>query len=103
MEDYVKAGATYEMIVRLITIPTLTMGLGDLILVPLALAIGRRPIYLFSGALLFIACIIASQNTGYEYHLAIRVIIGLAAGQSGALVPLMIKEVRILSCNLSSS
>lgn len=60
-------------------------GLGDLILIPLALAIGRRPVYLLSGAILFIGCIIASQNTGYNYHLGIRVVLGFAAGQSGAL------------------
>lgn len=68
------------------------MGLGDLVLIPLALAVGRRPVYLLSGAILFVGCIVASQNTNYDYHLAIRVVLGFAAGQSGALVPLMIKE-----------
>ncbi|KAI5477293.1 hypothetical protein MNV49_006514 [Pseudohyphozyma bogoriensis] len=89
---YVEAGKSYNDIVHLITIPTLSMGLGNLLFVPMALAVGRRPIYLFSCALLFIACIIAGQNTNYEYHLAIRIVIGFAAGQSEALVPLMLKE-----------
>lgn len=85
------SGKGYADITHLITIPTLSMvsrptfasltelslmlcdkqGLGDLILIPLALAIGRRPVYLFSGALLFIACIIASQNTSYEVSITL--------------------------------
>jgi MFS family permease len=63
---------------------------------PIALAVGRRPVFIFSCALLFIGCIVASQVTNYEYHLAIRIVIGFAAGQSEALVPLMLKEVFFL-------
>ncbi len=71
-------------------------GIGNLIFVPLALAIGRRPVFLWSCALLFTGAIIASQNTNYTYHLAIRIVLGFAAGQSEALVPLMIKETFFL-------
>lgn len=63
---------------------------------PIALAVGRRPVFIFSCALLFVGCIVASQVTNYEYHLAIRIVIGFAAGQSEALVPLMLKEVFFL-------
>lgn len=110
--DYIKDGRDRAAITRLITIPTLTMGIGNFLFMPIALAIGRRPVYLFSCALLFISCIIAGFNTGYNYHLALRIIIGFAAGkqsthqsarnselrlpwhagQSEALVPLMLKE-----------
>jgi MFS family permease len=88
--DYIEAGKGYQDIVNLITIPTLSMGLGNFIFVPISLAIGRRPVYLFSGALLFLASVIAANNTSYEYHLAARIVIGFAAGQSEALVPLML-------------
>lgn len=71
-------------------------GIGNLVFMPIALAIGRRPVFIFSCALLFISCIVASQNTSYEYHLGIRIVIGFAAGQSEALVPLMLKEVFFL-------
>ncbi|KAJ9093161.1 hypothetical protein QFC21_006477 [Naganishia friedmannii] len=37
-----------------------------------------------------------SMVTSYEYHLGIRIVIGFAAGQSEALVPLMLKEVFFL-------
>lgn len=63
---------------------------------PIALAVGRRPVFLFSCALLFVGCIVASQVTNYEYHLGIRIVIGFAAGQSEALVPLMLKEAFFL-------
>lgn len=68
-------------ITRLITIPTLSMGVGNFLFMPIALAIGRRPVYLFSCALLFISCIIAGFNNNYRYHLAIRIVIGFAAGE----------------------
>lgn len=71
-------------------------GVGNLVFMPIALAVGRRPVFIFSCALLFIGCIVASQVTNYEYHLAIRIVIGFAAGQSEALVPLMLKEVFFL-------
>lgn len=81
LASYIEAGKGYQDIVNLITVPTLSMGLGNLIFVPLALAIGRRPVYLGSLVLLVCGSIIASQNTNYEYHLAIRVVLGFAAGQ----------------------
>ena len=36
-------------------------------------------------------------NTGYEFHLGARLLLGVAAGQSEALVPLMIKEMFFIS------
>jgi MFS family permease len=71
-------------------------GLGNLVFMPIALAIGRRPVFLFSCARLFVGSVVASQVTNYEYHLAVRIVIGFAAGQSEALVPLMLKETFFL-------
>ncbi|KAJ9096312.1 hypothetical protein QFC20_006450 [Naganishia adeliensis] len=93
---YIKANKGYQDITNLITVPTLSMGIGNLVFIPIALAVGRRPVFIFSCALLFVGCIVASQVTNYEYHLAIRIVIGFAAGQSEALVPLMLKEVFFL-------
>ncbi|KAJ9111033.1 hypothetical protein QFC22_006629 [Naganishia vaughanmartiniae] len=94
--DYIKANKGYQDITNLITVPTLSMGIGNLIFMPIALAVGRRPVFLFSCALLFVGCIVASQVTNYKYHLGIRIVIGFAAGQSEALVPLMLKEAFFL-------
>lgn len=110
---YIQEGRTYNDIVRLITMPTLTMGtlaflgpssepqltfgdfagLANFLFVPIALAVGRRPIYMFSAGLLIVGALLAALNTGYSFHLGARLVLGLAAGQSEALVPLMIKEM----------
>jgi MFS family permease len=72
------------------------MGVSNLILMPLAMSIGRRPVYLFSCALLVISGIGAAFVQTYNQQLAVRMIIGIAAGQSEALVPMMIQEIHFL-------
>ena len=58
---------------------------------PLALAIGRRPVYLFSLLLLIAASVWAANAKSYNEHLGARMLLGFAAGQSEALVPMMIQ------------
>jgi len=74
------------------TFPTLFMGIGNLIGMPLALAIGRRPIFLASTLILVLSGGLCAGQKSYEWHLAARCIMGLAAGQSEALCPLMVQE-----------
>lgn len=74
------------------TYPTLFMGIGNIIGMPLALAVGRRPIFLASSVVLVIASILCATQKSYEWHSAARMILGLAAGQSEALCPLMVQE-----------
>lgn len=74
------------------TFPTLFMGIGNLIGMPLALAVGRRPVFLFSCLILILAGGLAAGQTSFTWHLAARCIMGLAAGQSEALCPLMVQE-----------
>ncbi|KAF5666591.1 HOL1 [Fusarium circinatum] len=62
----------------LLTYPTLFMGIGNLLSMPLANAIGRRPVFLFSLLLLTVSGIC------------------LAAGQSEALAPLIVQEIHFL-------
>lgn len=72
------------------------MGIGNIIGMPLALAIGRRPVFLGSCVLLALATILCATQKNYEWHLAGRMILGLAAGQSEALCPLIIQEIFFL-------
>ena len=72
------------------------MGVGNLVFMPLAIAIGRRPIYLLSCATLVVAAIGAAYVKDYNQHLAVRMVLGLAAGQSEALAPMMIQEIHFL-------
>lgn len=70
------------------------MGVGNLICMPLALAVGRRPIYLLSVVILIVAAIWAAYAKNYGSHLGARMLLGFAAGQSEALVPMMIQVRR---------
>lgn len=72
------------------------MGVGNLVFMPVAMAIGRRPVFLFSCILLSASAIGAAYVKDYNTHLAVRMVLGLAAGQSEALVPMMIQEIHFL-------
>jgi predicted MFS family arabinose efflux permease len=81
-------------ITALMTYPSMFMGVGNLVCMPLALAIGRRPVYLLSLLILIASAVWAASAKNYNEHLGARVLLGFAAGQSEALVPMMI-QVRI--------
>ncbi|KAM0347673.1 hypothetical protein ACHAPU_004687 [Fusarium lateritium] len=80
----------------LLTYPTLFMGIGNLLSMPLANAIGRRPVFLFSLLLLVASGIWCACSTSLTSHIAGRNIFSLAAGQSEALAPLIVQEVHFL-------
>lgn len=61
---------------------------------PLAYAVGRRSILLVSTLILCLTSALCAAAKTYEWHLAVRLVMGLAAGQSEALVP-MITQVWI--------
>ncbi|CAH0054428.1 unnamed protein product [Clonostachys solani] len=80
----------------LVTYPALFIGLGNFIFVPIAHAVGRRPIYLFSLILLVAGCIWCAFSKSLTSHIAGRNIMSLAAGQAEALCPIMVQEVYYL-------
>ena len=72
------------------------MGVGNLICMPIALAVGRRPLYLSSLALLIASSVLAAYAKDYNWHLGARMAMGLAVGNSEALVPMMISEIHFI-------
>jgi predicted MFS family arabinose efflux permease len=60
---------------------------------PIAYAVGRRIVFLFSTVIVIVGAILCAKAQNYEWHLGARMLLGLAAGQSEALVP-MITQVR---------
>ncbi|KAF4340770.1 HOL1 [Fusarium beomiforme] len=80
----------------LLTYPTLFMGIGNLLSMPLANAIGRRPVFLLSLLLLTVSGIWCACSKSLTSHIAGRNIFSLAAGQSEALAPLIVQEVHFL-------
>ncbi|KAJ5763057.1 hypothetical protein N7533_001738 [Penicillium manginii] len=80
----------------LMTYPTLFMGIGNLIAMPLAMAVGRRPVFLASALILTLGSIWCAASQSLGSHIAGRNILSLAAGQSEALCPLIIQEVHFV-------
>ncbi|RDW87857.1 hypothetical protein BP5796_03551 [Coleophoma crateriformis] len=94
--EYSAQGKTYNDISALLTYPSLFMGLGNIISMPIALAVGRRPVLLVSCVIQVVSLILCATNQSYSWHFAARCILGLAAGQSEALCPLIISEIFFL-------
>ncbi|PYH93552.1 MFS transporter [Aspergillus ellipticus CBS 707.79] len=80
----------------LMTYPTLFMGIGNLIAMPLAMAVGRRPVFLASALVLTVGAIWCAVSGSLESHIAGRDVLSLAAGQSEALCPLIIQEIHFV-------
>lgn len=80
----------------LMTYPTLFMGIGNLIAMPWAFSVGRRPVFLASMLLLIGAGIWCQCSTSLGSHIAGRNIMSLAAGQSEALSPMIVQEIHFL-------
>lgn len=72
------------------------MGIGNLISMPLCVAIGRRPVFLFSLVLLVASGIWCACAKDLDTHIAGRDILSMAAGQSEALAPMIVQEIHFL-------
>ncbi|KAF7455593.1 MFS general substrate transporter [Pyrenophora tritici-repentis] len=94
--EYAVHGADYADITALMTYPSMFMGVGCLTCMPLALSIGRRPVFLGSLVVLILGALLAAQARDYNWHLGARMVLGFAAGQSEALVPMMIQEIHFM-------
>lgn len=85
----------------LMTYPTLFMGIGNLIAMPMAMALGRRPVFLTSALVLLVGSIWCATSQSLGSHIAGRDILSMAAGQSEALCPMII-QVCFLSAQPAS-
>ncbi|ETS78905.1 hypothetical protein PFICI_08758 [Pestalotiopsis fici W106-1] len=94
--EYAAVGKDYADITHLMTYPTLFMGIGNLIGMPIAYAVGRRIVFLFSTVIVIVGAILCAKAQNYEWHLGARMLLGLAAGQSEALVPMITQEIFFL-------
>ncbi|KAF9883345.1 hypothetical protein FE257_003561 [Aspergillus nanangensis] len=94
--EYSKVGKGYADITNLMTYPTLFMGIGNLFGMPLAIGVGRRIVLLGSTVILIIGAALCAVAKTYEWHLACRMVIGLAAGQSESIVPMISQEIFFL-------
>ncbi|RFN42547.1 hypothetical protein FIE12Z_12785 [Fusarium flagelliforme] len=93
---YMPQGYSDGDVVYLLTIPSLCIGLGNYIVLPLALAFGRRPVFLGSIIVLLASLVWAAVNNSYQSHLGARIVQGLATGATESVLPLMLTEVTFL-------
>ncbi|KAI0973191.1 major facilitator superfamily domain-containing protein [Xylaria arbuscula] len=103
-DEYFAAGKTQTDLTHLISYPEprtkndkkSIRALGNLIGMPLAYAVGRRVVFLVSSIILPLTAALCAGAKTYEWHLAARLVMGLAAGQAEALVPLITQEIVFL-------
>jgi MFS family permease len=75
------------------SLPLLTNGLASYLLVPLAIAVGRRPVLLLCAMLAWIGGLWAGFSHSLNSHIAARCIQAIGAGAVEALIPLMVQDL----------
>ncbi|KAL4864925.1 hypothetical protein BDV12DRAFT_158274 [Aspergillus spectabilis] len=90
---YMSKGHTTNEVVWLSTFPSLFVGIGNFVVLPLALLYGRRFTTIVSTIVLLGATIGCAVCNTWEQHLALRIIQGLAAGVTESVLPLVLAEV----------
>ncbi|KAI1502292.1 major facilitator superfamily transporter [Biscogniauxia marginata] len=85
--------ASLAQVALLATIPLLSNGIASYFLVPMSIAVGRRPILLLTATFSWAGGLWAGFSQSLESHLAARVIHGLGAGAVEALLPLIAQDI----------
>ncbi|CAN8100481.1 unnamed protein product [Discula destructiva] len=80
----------------LASLPLLMNGVASYLLVPLSVAVGRRPVLLFVGVLAWSGGFWASFSRSLPSHLAARSFQGLGAGAVEALIPLIVQDMMFI-------
>ncbi|PQE25602.1 HOL1 (member of major facilitator superfamily) protein [Rutstroemia sp. NJR-2017a BBW] len=96
MELYGREGYNPNTILLLSTLPSLMVGIGNYIVLPFALAYGRRPAFLMAALCLVISTAGCAASTNFAGHLTGRVFQGLTAGATESLLPLMLTEITFM-------
>ena len=78
--EYIPQGHSPTQIVWLLTFPSLFVGFGNFLILPMSLAFGRRPTFIVCVICLLAATIGSATQNSFEAHLATRIIQGLATG-----------------------
>ncbi|KAK2067333.1 hypothetical protein P8C59_001084 [Phyllachora maydis] len=77
--------------------PLLVNGIASYVLVPLSIAVGRRPVLLFAGLLAWLGGFWAGLSHDLDSHLAARCLQGFGAGAVEALIPLIIQDMMFIN------
>ena len=85
-----------EQIVWLLTFPSLFIGVGNFLVLPLSLVFGRRPVFFISTIGLCLATIGCAVSNSYSGQLAGRIIQGLTTGCTESVLPLILSDITFL-------
>ncbi|EGY13625.1 hypothetical protein VD0002_g6572 [Verticillium dahliae] len=85
-------GPPLSKVALLASLPLLVNGISSFFLVPLSIAIGRRPVLLLAGACAWAGGLWAGFSTSLDSHIAARCFQGLGAGAVEALIPLIVQD-----------
>ncbi|EME44139.1 hypothetical protein DOTSEDRAFT_71831 [Dothistroma septosporum NZE10] len=77
----------------LASLPVLMMGIANLILIPMAISIGRRPVVIFCGVVAILGAVWAGHSQSLNSHLGARCIQALGAGTVESLIPFIIQDL----------
>ncbi|KAK2057205.1 major facilitator superfamily transporter [Colletotrichum caudatum] len=77
----------------LASLPVLVIGLANLILVPMAISVGRRPVVLATGILAIVGCVWAGNSRSLPSHLLARCVQAVGAGTVESLIPFILQDM----------
>jgi MFS family permease len=77
----------------LISLPVLMVGLGNYILIPAAVAFGRRPVMIVCVLLATFCCLWSGLSGSLESHIASRCLQALGAAAVESLIPLILQDM----------
>ncbi|KAJ5531908.1 hypothetical protein N7494_008460 [Penicillium frequentans] len=96
IEMYGAEGVSTTHIVWLSTFPSLFVGVGNYLILPLGLIYGRRFAAILAILVNFAATIGCAVSQSFQQHFTLRIIQGLATGATESLLPLMLSEVTFI-------
>jgi predicted MFS family arabinose efflux permease len=71
-------------------------GISSYFLVPLSIAVGRRPVLLVCGVLVWVGGFWAGASNSLASHLGARAVQGIGAGAVEALIPLIVQDIMFI-------
>ncbi|EFQ34136.1 major facilitator superfamily transporter [Colletotrichum graminicola] len=77
----------------LASLPVLVIGLSNLLLVPMAISVGRRPVVLTTGVIAIMGCIWAGNSRSLPSHLLARCVQAVGAGTVESLIPFVLQDM----------
>ncbi|OBR12565.1 Major facilitator superfamily transporter [Colletotrichum higginsianum IMI 349063] len=77
----------------LASLPVLVIGLANLVLVPMAISVGRRPVVLATGLVAVAGCVWAGSSRSLASHLLARCVQAVGAGTVESLIPFILQDM----------